>query len=124
MAGPLSFHLAWTDPQRRFLRVASQSGRFGWGGPKDLSRSPYADLLRDDRSAVMKRLSFDWAVDDSFQVGVNDTLIRQALSADGYKDKVRFYRQDMPPLLPSAWDVWRSRLEATLTYLLGDLGNK
>lgn len=123
MAGPFSFYLAWKDPQRRVLRVASQSGRFGWGN-NDPTRSPYIEALREDRSAVMKRVSFDWADGDPFQVQVHDSVLRPLIGNNmGWQGKAQFLRQDKPaPVMsPTVWDNWRMRLDAALSFLLGDL---
>ena len=123
LAGPLSFHLAWTDKLGRFLRVASQSGRFGWGG---VDNSPYVQMiLGEDRSASMKKLSFDWADTDHFQVAVHDTRLKPTLEAlAAYKGKVFFLKQEkvMPMPQQTVWDNWQKRLEKSLSFLFEDLG--
>ncbi|MCS6914429.1 MAG: alpha/beta hydrolase-fold protein [Myxococcales bacterium] len=123
MAGPFTFHLAWNDREHRFQRIASQSGRFGWGS-SDPTRSPYIDLLKQDRSQALRRLSFDWSDGDPFQVQVHETVLKLMLGHNpAYQNKVLFLRQDRPlPLAsPTVWDGWRARLETVLVFLLGDL---
>jgi len=125
MAGALSFYVAWHDKQQRFRRVGSQSGRFGWGAMRDQTTSPYTDLLRMDQSAVMKRLSFDWADGDQFQVALHETVLKPLFQGNpGYANKVSFVKQDKPVMgvpSPTVWDNWRSRLDMALKFLLSDL---
>ena len=119
IAGPYSFLLAWQDDQHRFTRVASQSGRFGWGDEK-LVGSPYIRALATDKSAVMERLSFDYSDSDppQAQAMVHDA-VRAALSQPGYSGKVQVARQGAPAA--QVWDGLRSRLDASLIFLLRDL---
>jgi hypothetical protein len=124
LAGVFSMYTAWKDPEARFTRIASQSGRFAWGGQTVLE-SPYTELIKKtDRSQVIERLSFDWADGDQFQVGPAHeiTLKRHFEATPAYKDKVQFIRQSEPLPLPSptVWDNWRSRLEQSLIFLLKD----
>ncbi len=121
IAGPYGFLLAWQDAQHRFTRVASQSGRFGWGDEK-LVNSPYIRALATDRSAVMEKLSFDYSDSDppQAQAQVHDA-VRAALSQPGYAGKVQITRQGTPAQF---WDGLRSRLDATLIFLLHDLVKK
>lgn len=119
MAGPYSFLLAWQDDQHRFTRVASQSGRFGWGDEK-LLNSPYIRALATDKSAVMERLSFDYSDSDPPQAqGVVHDAVRAALSQPGYSGKVQFARQGAPAA--QFWDGLRGRLDTSLIFLLRDL---
>jgi len=118
IAGPYSFLLAWQDEQHRFTRIASQSGRFGWGDEK-LVNSPYIRALATDRSAVLEKLSFDYSDSDppQAQAMVHDA-VRSALALPGYAGKVQIFRQGTPAQL---WDGLRSRLDASLVFLLHDL---
>jgi hypothetical protein len=124
MAGPFSFYLAWRDQQARFLRVASQSGRFGWGATADASL-PYLNVFKAiDRTQDVKRISFDWAIWDHFQVDAVTDAIRTYFERinPGYAGKTHFLRQERPPpQSATAWDHWRTRLDETLSFLLGDL---
>lgn len=118
MAGPFTFYVGWA-PNTPFQRLASQSGRFGWGVTAQAAMMPpYISYLTSDRSASLKKLSLDWADMDQFQVAANDQL-RTVL---GTAYKVRFSKQAVPLNLPNpdVWDNWRSRLDATLTFLLND----
>ena len=119
MAGPYSFLLAWNDDKHRFTRVASQSGRFGWGDAKLVS-SPYIRALGSDRSGVMERLSLDYCDGDSAQAQatVHDA-VKAALSQGGYLGKVQITRQGAAT--GALWDGLRSRLDASLIFLLHDL---
>lgn len=124
MAGPFTFYVGWSDGSK-FQRLASQSGRFGWGVTAQAAMiPPYVGYLsKYDRSASMKKLSLDWADMDQFQVAANDQIQKLLAGTPGYATKTRFYRQDKPLNLPNpdAWDNWRSRLDGSLTFLLGDL---
>lgn len=119
IAGPFSVLLAWQDDQHRFTRVASQSGRFGWGDDK-FTNSPYIKALGTDKSAVMERLSFDYSDSDppQAQAMVHDA-VRAALSQPGYLGKVQISRQGSA--MGQYWDGLRSRLDASLIFLLRDL---
>ncbi len=116
MAGPLAMSLAWKDP--RFTRVASQSGRFGWGDPWFVG-SPYIKLLQTDVSARVERLAFDYSDVDHPQAQVHDSAVRAALSAPAYISKVQFYRSTANGSDP--WDSLRTRAEQSLPFLLRDL---
>jgi hypothetical protein len=118
MAGPLVMSLAWKDAQRRFPRVASQSGRFGWGDPLFVG-SPYLKLLQTDAVARVERLTFDYSDVDHPQAQVHDSTIRPALSAPGYLSKVQFVRSTAMPADP--WESLRLRAEQSLPFLLRDL---
>lgn len=121
IAGPYGFLLAWQDDQHRFTRLASQSGRFGWGDEK-LVNSPYIRALATDRSAVMEKLSFDYSDSDppQAQAMVHDA-VRSMLAQPGYAGKVQVFRQPTPAQF---WDGLRSRLDASLVFLLHDLVKK
>lgn len=121
IAGPYSVLLAWQDPQHRFTRIASQSGRFGWGDEK-LINSPYIRALAADRSAVLTKLSFDYSDSDppQAQAMVHDA-VRAMLAQPGYAGKVQIFRQGTPAQF---WDGLRSRLDASLIFLLHDLVKK
>jgi enterochelin esterase-like enzyme len=119
IAGPYSFLVAWQDVQHRFTRIASQSGRFGWGDDK-LLNSPYIRALATDKSATIDRLSFDYSDSDSAQAQamVHDA-VRAALSQAGYAGKVQITRQGTATT--QLWDGLRSRLDGSLIFLLRDL---
>ncbi len=116
MAGPLTFHFAWKQKSPLFLRLASQSGRFGWGKPS------YADLmkLKPDSGILPIRMSFDWADSDNFQVAAQDNLMA-GLYPGINRLTVRFTKQMAPAPSSTPWENWRARLDASLTFLLGDL---
>jgi hypothetical protein len=118
MAGPFSFCLAWSDPQQRFTRIASQSGRFGWGSPPHV-HGPYYNLLASkNQSAVMQRLAFDWGDSDQFQVQANDDL-RDIFTDVSYSGRVRFSKE--PSSYSGLWPNARARALTTLPFLLQDL---
>lgn len=117
LAGPFSFNLAWTDDQRRFTRIGSQSGRFGWGD-MDPSKAPYLKVMAKDISPQLQRLALDWSDGDHFQAQIHDA-IRPMLSGSGYTGKVMFSNQ--PDTYTNPWANLRARAETSLTFLLKDL---
>lgn len=120
LAAPLSFDVLWSAPgEPEFRRVVSQSGRFGWGDPRE---QPYLKMLQTtNRGKDVLRLSFDWAAGDNFQVGANEALEQLFISSDAYQGKVRFYRQETSQAMASLWDNWRARLEDSLNFVFQDL---
>ena len=78
--------------------------------------------LATDRSAVMEKLSFDYSDSDppQAQAMVHDA-VRSMLAQPGYAGKVQVFRQGTPAQF---WDGLRSRLDATLVFLLHDLVKK
>jgi hypothetical protein len=118
MAGPFSFELAWSDPQRRFARLVSQSGRFGWGEDASGGERPYARTLSADRSPQIERLAFDWSDGDLYQVQVHDSL-RPLFAGPGYTGKVQFNRQLDPGM--EFWESLRLRAQASLGHVLSDI---
>ena len=118
MAGPLAISLAWKDPQKRFPRVASQSGRFGWGDPQ-FAGSPYLKMMQTDVSARIERLTFDYTDGDHPQAQLHDTVLRPLLSSPGYLSRVQFYRGAATTADP--WESLRTRAEQSLPFLLRDL---
>lgn len=117
MAGPFTFNLAWTDDQHRFVRLGSQSGRFGWGD-LDPAKAPYLKVLAKDQSPVMQRLSFDWSDGDHFQAQLHDAM-RPYFALAGYSGKVAWNNQ--PDSTTDCWANLRARAEVSLTFLLKDL---
>jgi len=119
LAGPFSLQLLWTDESVRFTRLASQSGRFGWGDP-NLVDSPYLRLLAKKPSPRIQRLSFDWSDADhpQAQTSVHEAA-RAALTTANFAGKVQFAKQASP--LPMPWDSLRERLDNSLVFLMGDL---
>lgn len=117
LAGPWSFQVVWNDTEKRFSRVASQSGRFGWGSAM-LESSPYMTLLKRDASPPVPKLAVDWSDGDQYQAQVHDAL-KTAWSKPGYAGKVLFTKQD--PLPAAFWDGLRTRAESSVTFLLSDL---
>lgn len=118
MAGPFSYELAWSDPQHRFSRVVSQSGRFGWGEDPLSGERPYARTLATDRSRDLDRLAFDWSDGDLYQVQVHDSL-RPLFAGPGYVGKVQFNRQLDPGM--EFWESLRQRALASLSHVLSDI---
>jgi hypothetical protein len=119
IAGPNCFLQAWQDPQHRFTRLASQSGRFGWGDAQ-LVTSPYIHALGVDMSQYLERLSLDYSDSDPPQAqGMVQDAVHSALSQSGYTGKVQLNRQSTTT--SQLWDGLRSRLDDTLTFLLRDL---
>lgn len=118
MAGPFSYELAWADPQHRFTRVVSQSGRFGWGQDPQSGERPYARTLSMDRSGSVERLAFDWSDGDQYQVQVHDSL-RPLFSGPGYAGKVLFNRQF--DLSQEFWESLRQRALVSLSHVLSDI---
>lgn len=119
LAGPLSFHLVWSDPQARFTRAASQSGRFGWGAD-GTQPSPYLEMMKSDQSSRISRLAFDFSDTDQAQASaaVHDS-VQKLLNLPSYSGKVQFRRKSVASA--TAWECLRTRLEGTLPFLLGDL---
>ena len=116
MAGPLTFHIAWNSRTPPFMRLASQSGRFGWGQPNS-----YAQLLTQPPLGDLPlRMSFDWADDDNFQVAAHAD-IQAGLYPKIDRSQVNFTKQISPPAASTPWDTWRGRLDTSLTFLLHDL---
>ena len=118
MAGPFTYALAWSDPQRRITRLISQSGRFGWGDDPQSGDRPYARLLAQDRSGDLQRLAFDWSDGDLYQVQVHDGL-RPLFTAPGYVGRVQFNRQIIP--VSDFWESLRQRALASLAHALSDI---
>lgn len=122
MAGAFSFYVAWKDTTGRFTRVASQSGRFGWGYRVDSPNlQPFVDMLVSmDKSAVLQRLSIEYLRGDGYQVGAaNQSLQSYFLGNAAYKDLV--YLPDPGQVAGptnSPWDLWSVRLQETLGFLL------
>lgn len=121
LAGPLSFHLVWSDPKARFTRAASQSGRFGWGAAPSMGQpSPYLEMLKSDQGARISRLALDFSDSDPAQASATwHDAVQKALSLPSYAGKVQVLRKSTPS--ETAWDCLRTRLETTLPFLLGDL---
>jgi hypothetical protein len=120
MAGPFTFHLAFNDEDKRFLRIARQSGRFGWGGPNPVY-SPYFNELQmaESRlSGVLKRVELDWSDSDHPQVRENDAMHR-IFDRANWAGKVHFNKQDDQYAEP--WANFRARVSESLAFILGDL---
>jgi hypothetical protein len=123
MAGPFTFHLAFNDAQYRFTRIASQSGRFGWGGPSPVY-SPYVNEISQNQSRmspVLKRVTLDWSSQDFSQVQDTGTL-QLVFDQSDWNGKVCFNEQDNQYTDP--WANLRARLPENLTFLLNDLVTK
>ncbi len=118
MAGPFSFELAWSDPQARFSRLISQSGRFGWGADSQMRERPYFTTLARDRSAQLQRAAFDWTDGDLYQVQATDGL-RPLFALPGYAGKLQFYRQLGQGL--DFWESLRQRALGSLSFALSDI---
>ena len=118
LAGPFSFELAWSDPQARFSRLISQSGRFGWGEDAQMRDRPYFATLSHDRSAQLSRAAFDWTDGDLYQAQATDGL-RTVLIAPGYAGKLQFYRQLSQGL--DFWESLRQRALGSLSFALSDI---
>lgn len=118
MAGPFTYQLAWDDPEGRFRRLVSQSGRFGWGqDPQTLAR-PYLASLARDRGSVVERISMDWTDGDLFQVQVHEAL-RVLLNVPAYAGKLQMTRQ--VDASTQVWESLRSRAVLGLAFALSDL---
>jgi hypothetical protein len=118
MAGPFCFELAWLDPQARFSRLISQSGRFGWGEDPQTRERPYFKTLSTDRSSQLVRAAFDWTDGDLYQVQATDGL-RPLFATSGYAGKLQFYRQLGQGL--DFWESLRQRALGSLSFALSDI---
>lgn len=118
MAGPFSFELAWSDPQARFTRLISQSGRFAWGEHPQTRERPYFMTLDNDRSSQLARAALDWTDGDLYQVQATDEL-RPLFAKPGYAGKLQFYRQ--LSLGMEFWESLRQRALGSLSFALSDI---
>lgn len=128
MAGAFTFYMAWKDAAGRFTRVASQSGRFGWGySSADPTRQPFVDLIKTtDKSALLKRISLESLRGDSYQVtAANTALVSYFTQSPAYRSMVNLPDpQPVPGAASSPWPLWTGlNLQNTLQFLLGDLTN-
>lgn len=120
MAGPFSFHIAFTDGKRRFLRIASQSGRFGWGDPSPVYTPYFYDIATNEAafSAAKARVALDWSDSDHPQVKANETL-RQIFERSNWVGQARLQKRIDEYNEP--WANLRAGVGASLTFLLKDL---
>lgn len=123
MAGPFSFYLAWTDSKTRFTRVASQSGRFDWGGPVPTGNPYFLAITADPwRVGDAKwRVASDWSYNDYFQARSNDELQAHLdpfrVAGNGYFDK-------QGDQYTAPWANLRARASSTIAFLFRDLLKK
>jgi len=124
MAGPFTLHVAWSDSQHRFTRVASQSGRFDWGGATPMD-NPYFRMISKDPGRFYDpatRLSVDWSKEDHFQGKANDDLHKLLDLSNAHQKTMRFNVK--PDQYTEPWANLRDRAQESITFLLKDLARK
>ncbi len=120
MAGTFAVYLAWTDPQKRFTRVVSQSGRFDWGGSMSAG-NPYFDAISRDKERFLApgwRLAIDFSGAEHLQAAANENLHTLLDAGNTHKDSLNFFKQNDEFTDP--WANLRARSKSSLAFLLHD----